>query len=101
MFSVDLDLHRDGGVANARDDGKKGQDVAHMNRLLEDKLVDRHGGHAAIHVARRQDCASHIHMGHHPAAKNIAIDIAIGRHWDDLEDQFLVGWKCHWRHDWG
>ena len=60
---------------------KKAQDVAHTHRLLEDKFVHRHGGHAALRVARGQHGAGQVDLGHDPAAEDVAIGIAVGQAW--------------------
>jgi hypothetical protein len=90
-----LHLHRDGGVANARDTRKKRQDVAHPHGLLEDELIHSHRGHAPPGVARRHDGTGNVHLCHDPAAKNIAVGVAVGGHGHHLEHQLLVGGQSH------
>jgi hypothetical protein len=46
LRSADLDMHGDRRAADARHAGVEAQQVAHRHRLLEDELVDRHGGDA-------------------------------------------------------
>jgi len=69
---------------------EEAEDVADAHRLLEDELVDRHRGHAARHVARRQHGAGQVHLRHDPAAEDVAVAVGIGRHGDDLEHEFPV-----------
>ena len=35
--------------------------------------------------------AGQVDLGHDPAAEDVAVGVAVGRHRDDLEHQFLVG----------
>jgi hypothetical protein len=43
-----------------------------------------------VHMARGHHGARQVNLGHDPAAKDVAIGVAVRRHGDDLEYQFLV-----------
>ena len=59
---------------------------------FEMNFIDRHRGHAALHIARGQHRSGQVHLGHHPAAKNIAVGVAVARHGNDFEHQFVARW---------
>ena len=75
--------------------GEKTQNIAHLDGVLEDELVDRHRGHAALDIACGQHGTRQVHLCHHPAAKNIAVLVAVSGHGNDLQHQLFVGWQRH------
>ena len=54
------------------------------------------GAPAARH-AHRQHGAGHVHLGHDPAAENVAIGIDVGRHRHHAQHQLTVARKGHGR----
>ena len=89
-FCVNLHFDCDGRAPDLDDTAEERQQIAHPHRLLEDKFIDRHRRHAAHGVARGHHRTGQVNLRHDPAAKDVAIRIAVARHGDDFEHQFLV-----------
>ena len=71
--------------------GIEAQQVADRDRLLEDELVDRDGGDAALGDARRKHGAGQVDLGHDPAAEDVAVGVGVGRHRHHPQHQLAVG----------
>jgi hypothetical protein len=68
--------------------GVEAQQVAQAHRLLEDELVHRHGGDAALGDAAGQHGAGQVHLGHDPAAEDVAVGVDVGRQRHHAQHQF-------------
>lgn len=63
------------------------QQIAHEDGLLELETVDGHGGHTPSRPSHGDNASCNIHLGHDPAAEDVAIGIDIGRHGHDTQGE--------------
>jgi hypothetical protein len=89
-LGVHLDVHGDRSASHPQDLGVEGQDIAHPHRVLEDELLHRDGRHSTSGMARGQDRPGQVDLGHHPAAEDVAVGVAVGGHGNHLQHQLLV-----------
>jgi hypothetical protein len=86
----DLDVDRDGGLADALDAGVEAEQVAHRDRLLEDELVDGDGDDPALGDPGRKDGAGEVDLGHDPATEDVAVAVGVCRHRHDAYDELTI-----------
>ena len=89
-LGVHLDGHGDRGAADALDVDVEGKQVADLHRLLEDELLDRHGGDAAARQAPGNGAAGDVDLRHDPAAEDVAVLVRVGRHRHDAQRRQLA-----------
>jgi hypothetical protein len=76
--SGDVDVH--GGAAPPREGGKEGDLVADLDRPVELHPLDRDRGGAAAGGERGEVARREVHLGHEPAAEDVAGRVGVGRH---------------------
>src|SRR5207253_6460124 len=76
----DLDIERDRCSPEPLDIGVAADGVADMHRLQKGYVRHRYGYHPSAGMRGRRHLAGQIHQGHDPAAENIALWVAVGRH---------------------
>src|SRR5205823_11993886 len=76
----DLDIERNRSSPKALDVGVAADGVADMHRLQKGDVRHRYGYHPSAGMRCRRHLAGRIHQTHDPAAENIALRVAVGRH---------------------
>src|SRR5690606_1769916 len=86
-LAVGVNLYRngDGRAAFLDDLGVETQKVAHENRLLENKGIDRDRGNTPSGPACSRNRARNVDLGHDPAAEDIPMDVGVFGHGHDAQ----------------
>ncbi len=90
-LDIDLDLNRDRRGADPDDGGVKTQDVSHIDRMLEDQLLDGYRDDPPPRAYRRDRGARQIDLRHQIAAEHIPGWVGVGGHGEDTQRRLFLG----------
>jgi len=89
-FGKNLNPYRDRGVSDTNHFGIKGDNVAHVDRLLKQERVHGDRCDPSVGAPACGDAAGNIDLRHDPAAKDVTVHIRVSGHRDHAQRGYPV-----------